>query len=87
MLLYLLFLLLFHFSSFRVFFSNTLDNGIGSGGVVNFACSNGQRICFQWCPFDSEHGFIAFLLQWGIQFGVGVGVAKHHFPVLKLTHE
>ncbi len=39
---------------------------------------NGLR---QW------HGFIAFLLQRRIQFGVGVGVVTHHFPVLKLTHE
>ncbi len=52
-----------------------------------FVCSYGQSICFQWCPFDSGHSFIAFLLQQGIQFGVGVGIVRHHFPVLKLTHE
>jgi hypothetical protein len=47
----------------------------------------GQSICFQQCPFDSGHGFIAFLLQRGIQFGVGVSIATHHSPVLTLMHE
>jgi hypothetical protein len=78
---------LFYFSSFRICFSNTQGNGVGSGGAINFVCSYGLSICFQWCPFDSGHGSIAFLLQWGVQFGVGVGAVMHHFPVLKLTHE
>ncbi len=75
----------FIFLLFRFFFSNTQGNGVGSSNIVDFVCSIGQSICFQWCPFDSGHGFIAFLLQQGIQFGVGVGVATRHFPVLKLT--
>jgi hypothetical protein len=83
--LYLLFLLVFYFSSCQIFF-DAQGNGVGSGGVINFVCSNGQSICFKWCPFDSGHGFIAFLLERGIQFGVGVGIAMHHFPVLKSTH-
>jgi hypothetical protein len=44
-------------------------------------------ICFQWCPFDSGLGSIAFLLQRGVQFGVGVGIMMRHIPVLKLTQE
>jgi hypothetical protein len=87
MLLYLLFLSSFYVLFFKFFFSNAQGNGIGSGGIVNFVCSNSQSICFQWCPFDSGHGLIAFLLQRGIQFGVGVGIATRHFLVLKLTHE
>jgi hypothetical protein len=82
-----LFFCCFIFIFFIFFFSNAQGNGIGSNGIVDFVCSNGQSICFQWCLFDSGHGFIAFLLQRGIQFGVGVGVATRHSPVLKLTHE
>jgi hypothetical protein len=83
-------LIFFHCSIFLFsifFFSDTQGNGIGSSGIIDFVCSNGQSICFQRCPFDSEHGFIAFLLQQGIQSAVGVGIATRHFPVLKLTHE
>ncbi len=68
----------FIFLLFRFFFSGAQSNGVGSGGIVNFVCSNGQSICFQWCLFNSGHGLIAFLLQRGIQFGIGVGVATHH---------
>jgi hypothetical protein len=71
----------------RLFFSDAQGNGVGSGSVVDFVCSYGQSICFHWCPFDSGHGFIAFLLQQGIQFGIGVGIAMSLFPVLTLTHE
>jgi hypothetical protein len=52
-----------------------------------FVCTYGWSICFQRCPFDSGHGSIAFLLQWGVQFGIGVGVVMRHFPVLELTQE
>ncbi len=79
------FVVLFFF--FSIFFSDAQGNGVGSGGIVNFVCSNGWSICFWRCPFDSGHDFIAFLLQQGIQFGIGVGVATHHFPVLKLGYQ
>ncbi len=61
----------FIFLRFIFFFSNAQGNGVGSGGVLNFVCSNSQSICFQKCPFDSGNGFIAFLLQREIQFGIG----------------
>jgi hypothetical protein len=75
--------LFFFFSDF----SNAYGNGVSGGGAVNFVCSYGQSISFQWCPFDSGHGSIAFLLQRGVHFGIGVGVVMLHFPVLKLTQE
>jgi hypothetical protein len=64
------------------FFSDAQGNGVGSGGVVVFVCSFGQSFCFQWCPVNSGHGFIAFFLQQGIQFDVGEGIATRHFLVL-----
>ncbi len=56
-------------------------------GIVDFVCSYGWSICFQWCSFDSGHGSIAFLLQQGAQFGIGVGKVMRYFLVLKLTQE
>jgi hypothetical protein len=79
--------ILIFFFFFSGFFFDPQGNDVGSVSVVDFVCSNGQSFCFQWCPFDSGHGFIAFLLQRGIHFGIGVSVVVHHFPVLKLMRE
>jgi hypothetical protein len=75
------------FLFFSDFFSDAHCNSVCGIGTVDFVCTYGQSISFQWCPFNSGHGSIAFLLQQGVQFGIGVGVMMHHFPVLKLTQE
>jgi hypothetical protein len=52
------------------------------GGVLPtlFACK-GWSIFFNGVQAIAGMVPLPFLLQWGIQFGIGVGVVMRHFPV------
>ncbi len=41
-----IFIFFFFCCFFIFFFSDAQGNGVGSGSVVDFVCSNGQSICF-----------------------------------------